>query len=237
LSYTNRNTLSSQGFTQHTFQHTAGRDQSSSGYINDYSYGPEITSTFSTPPSGGVGIAATLSQGFKFQPYGPSIFPSGIETFDRTVPIPALYSLSGHGSQLTLLQSPSLQQREAGLSGSITSAHLNGSASYLSAGNASYSFGATDETFAFHGAVAVGDRGEGTNAEDYFRSVKAVNASVVSDLEELHRYRVPESPLLGVASSAGSGVVWQQAARGSVREILGRGPGREREVLVQSGKP
>ncbi len=236
LSYTNRNTLSSQGLTQDTFQNTAGKDQSSSGYVNDYSYTLQVTSTFSTPPSGGFGISASLSEDMKFQTYGPSIFPSGVQTFDRTSPKPVLYFFSGHGSKLTALRSPFPPKQDESLPGSTTSAHLNGSASYLSAGNASYSFGSTEETFTFHGAAAAGDPTEGTTFEDYFRSVKAVNASVVSDMERLSGYTVPSAPLLAAAESDWLGLVGQQAARESVKEILGRGPGRGEEMLVQSGK-
>lgn len=70
----------------------------------------------------------------------------------------------------------------------------------------------------------------GTTFELYRRQVKAVNSSVVADIEILVGRRLP-SPLLGGVDGGGEVVV--EGAGMSARETLGRGPGRGRDVLVQ----
>lgn len=209
LTYTNLNTLSSQGFTQRTQQITKGTGDSSSGYTSTFSYPLIVNSTFSTS-GGGVGITANVSHGLNTAFNGPSVFPSGIQSFNGTTSPPTNLP-----------------------PGAFTTNSQAGSASYLSAGNASYSFGTTGQEFDFRGNEAVG--GNAANEEIYSRRVRAVNASVVVDEEVLYGRRV-ESPFLGTARSGGGGLQpVGGVGRESVREILGRGPGRVGDVLVGVG--
>ncbi|KAI4124817.1 MAG: hypothetical protein LQ341_007034, partial [Variospora aurantia] len=179
LTYTNLNTLLSQGFTQRTEQLTKGTDRSSSGYTSQYSYPLIINSTFSTS-GGGVGITASLTRSLNLTIEGPSVFPSGIQFFNRTAS-PAFFAVSGHLSPViyTAFPPPHLP------SGACTTSTQSGSASYLSAGNASYSFGTTSQGFGFRGSEAAGVGGKAANEELYTRRVRAVNASVVEDVEIL----------------------------------------------------
>ncbi|KAL8644104.1 MAG: hypothetical protein Q9210_007424, partial [Variospora velana] len=231
LTYTNLNTLLSQGFTQRTEQLTKGTDRSSSGYTSQYSYPLIINSTFSTGGGGGVGITASLTRSLNLAIDGPSVFPSGIQFFNRTAS-PAFFALPGHLSPVPYTASPLPYLP----SGACTTSTQSGSASYLSAGNASYSFGTTSQGFGFRGSEAAGVGGNAANEELYTRRVRAVNASVVEDMERLIGSTV-ESPLLGSnAKTSGQDLVRQGVGRGSVRELLGRGPGRRRDVLVGGGE-
>ena len=86
LSYSNFNSLTDQGFVQLTIQNTTGSDLSSSGYANTYSYPLTVNSSFSVDAAGEVGINGTLTRGLDYNVYGPSVFPSGIQTFNITTP-------------------------------------------------------------------------------------------------------------------------------------------------------
>ncbi|KAL9022574.1 MAG: hypothetical protein Q9185_000284 [Variospora sp. 1 TL-2023] len=229
LTYTNLNILLSQGFTQRTEQLTRGTDRSSSGYTSQYSYPLIINSTFSTS-GGGVGITASLTRSLNLTIEGPSVFPSGIQFFNRTGS-PAFFALPGHLSPVpyTTFPPPYLP------SGACTTSTQSGSASYLSAGNASYSFGTTSQDFGFRGSEAVGVGGNAANEEFYTRRVRAVNASVVEDVEILIGRRL-KSPLLGSnAKTSGEDLVQQGVGGRSVREFLGRGPGRSATLHSISG--
>lgn len=225
LTYTNLNILSSQGFTQYTNQATTGVDRSSSGYSSAYSYPLTVNSSFFTTPTGGIGITATLSRGLDLSVNGPSVFPSGVQSFNTS---PALFALPGHQSQLVPYTSSPAPLPY--LSGARTTTTQSGSASYLAAGNASYSFGTTSQNFIFRGIEAVG---EGADMELYTTQVQAVNSSVVADAESLVGRRVG-SPLLAQGRGGEAAVVQQYEGTG-VREMLGRGPGRGGDVLVGGG--
>ncbi|KAL8833553.1 MAG: hypothetical protein Q9170_004208 [Blastenia crenularia] len=175
ITYTNLNILSAQGFTQFTQQQTSGTDLSSSKYVNKYSYPLTVNSTFST--TNGIGITATLSRGLDFAVTGPSVFPPGTQSFNHTSS-PAFFALPGHQQQLVPYTAAPLPY----LAGAHTITTQTGNAAYLSAGNASYSYGTTDQDFTFQGVET--DAG-GANFELYRRSVRAVNSSVVSDVESL----------------------------------------------------
>ncbi|KAI4139098.1 MAG: hypothetical protein L6R39_006468, partial [Caloplaca ligustica] len=177
LTYTSLNILSSQGFTQYTKQFTAGTDLSSSGYQSTYSYPLTVNSTFTAPPDGGIGITATVDRGLDISVYGPSVFPSGVQSFNHTAS-PAFFALPGHQSQLVPYPSAPLPY----LSGARMATTQQGAASYLAARNGSYSFGTTEQGFTFRGVEADGG---GVDLELYRRDVEAVNASVVADVEVL----------------------------------------------------
>ncbi|KAI4260749.1 MAG: hypothetical protein LQ352_000141 [Teloschistes flavicans] len=226
LTYTNLNVLSSQGFVQYTKQSTTGSDSSSSRYRNDYSYPLTVNSTVSVSDNGDFGIDASLTRGLDFAVSGPAVFPSKVQPFNHTAFSPAaLFTLSGRQQPVSLSTSPL-----PFFSGAWTTTTQTGEAHYLSAGNRSYSFGTTSQHFIFTGLEGTIDAG--TNLELYKRDVKAVNATVVSDVEVLVGRRVNPSPLLGAATGL---VAQQDVGAGSVRELLGRGPGRRKDVLVMAG--
>ncbi|KAL8947884.1 MAG: hypothetical protein Q9222_005877 [Ikaeria aurantiellina] len=230
LTYSNLNVLSAQGFTQFTQQSTTATDISSpSGYINKYSWPLSINSTFSTFPGGGIGISASINRTLDSQTQGPAVFPSGIQSFSPgTRGIPALYYLAGRqqGVPLTSAAQDSIPDN---LDGARTLTTQSGTAAYRSAPNNSFSFGSTSQHFLFSGVESGAD---GANFEIYERDTLAVNSSVVSDRELLVGVGVPRPSAL--ASPQGTGLQGG-LGRGSVREILGRGPGAEGRVLVQAG--
>ncbi|KAL8993237.1 MAG: hypothetical protein Q9188_007379, partial [Gyalolechia gomerana] len=127
LTYTNLNILSAQGFTQYTKQTTTGADRSSRGYENTYSYPLIVNSTFTTS-NNNIGITASLSRGLDFSLNGPSVFPSGVQSFNGTTS-PAFFALSGHQQQLTPYTSSPLPD----LMGARTITSQSGNAAFLSA--------------------------------------------------------------------------------------------------------
>ena len=215
LSYSNFNSLTSQGMVQYTSQNTTGSDTSSSGYSNVYSYPITVNSSFFTS-SGAISINATLSHGLNYNVFGPSVFPSGIRNFNVTTP--SAFNPSG-------LQIPQTLQLPATLpafSGSLLSTIQTGSASYLSAGNASYSFGTTTQDFDFKGAEL---SDPSVTVELYHRHVMAVNSTVTQDTQTLvgKNFAVPAAQPERIAV--------QSAFEGfSVRSLLGRGPGDTKPV-------
>ncbi|KAL9581101.1 MAG: hypothetical protein Q9212_004099 [Teloschistes hypoglaucus] len=225
LTYTNLNVLSSQGFTQYTKQSTTGVDRSSSRYRNDYSYPLTVNSTVSIGANNDFSIDASLSRGLEFAVVGPAVFPSKVQSFNHTAFSPAtLFTLSGRQQPVPLFPSPL-----PFFSGAWTTTTQAGEAHYLSAGKRSYSYGTTSQHFIFTGLEGAIDAG--TNLELYKRDVKAVNATVVSDIEALVGRRVNASPLLGAAPGL---VAQQDVGAGSVKELLGRGPGRSKDVLIMA---
>ena len=86
LSYSNFNQLTQQGLVQQTIQNTTGSDLSSSNYANTYTYPLSVTSSFSTNAAGDVSINGTLTRGLTYNVFGPSVFPTGIQSFNTTAP-------------------------------------------------------------------------------------------------------------------------------------------------------
>lgn len=211
LFYFNFNSLTSQGFVQYTSQNTTGSDTSSSGYSNVYSYPITVNSSFFVSPTGDVGINATLSHGLNYNVFGPSVFPSGIQNFNVTT----LSTFSPSG-----LQSPQILQLPVTLpafGGAVLSTIQTGSAGYLSAGNASYSFGTTTQDFDFKGAELVDPS---VSFELYHRNVMAVNSTVTEDTQTL------AGKTFAVPVAQPEGITVQPAVEGfSIRSLLGRGPG------------
>ena len=215
LSYSNYNALKSQGFTQYTSQNTSGRDTSSSTYTNSYAYPLTVNSSFSVSPAGAVGINGTLSHGLTTNIFGPSVFPSGIQSFNVTTP--SMFSASGAQSQPLRLPA-SLPP----LSGALLTTTQSGSASYLSAGKASYSFGTTTQEFDFKGAEL---SDPSAIYELYHRHVRAVNATVIVDEQTL------AEQVVAIPATQTEEIVIQPALGAfSVRSLLGRGPGGSKPV-------
>ena len=222
LVYTNHNALTDQGSTQVTNQNTTGFDAASPiGYGNIYSYPLIVDSSFAIFPSGAFSINASLSRGLDFNVFGTPVFSSGIQSFDITSPAPI--PVPGRPQPQIVTIPPSLPN----FSGSILSTTQTGSAAYLSAGNASYSFGTTEQDFDFKG-LEVGP--EGPKFELYNRHVKAVNSTVTEDEQTLvgRSFQVPTGQVgLRDQSQGVEGI--------SVRALLGRGPGKTKAQLAGIG--
>lgn len=222
LSYSNFNELTAQGFVQLTIQNTTGSDTSSSGYANTYSYPLNLDSSFSVDTaSAAVGINATLSRGLDFNVYGPSVFPSGIQTFNITTP--SFFNPTG----LAIHEYIQIPYSLPLFSGALLSTAQTGKAEYFSGSNSSYSFGTTTQKFDFKGVEL-----DSTDAtyELYHRHVRAVNSTVREDEQKLvgRTFEVP-------VSQRGE-VVPAPAVEGvNVRALLGRGPGLAKAELAGRG--
>lgn len=219
LDYRNFNAITAQGSTQTTMQNTSGADLSPSvAYANNYSYPLSVASTFSVFPSGAIGINATLSRGLVYDILGPSVFPSGIQTFNdntpATIPVPGRY-------QPQSITPPSSLPE---FIGALLSTTQTGSAAFLSAGNASYSFGTTEQDLEFKGVTS---RDPTATYELYRRHVKAVNTSVTEDQQTLlgGTFEVP-------MRQAGASPAIPPFEGFSVRSLLGRGPGKLKAELA-----
>ena len=213
LSYRNLNALTDQGFIQFTQQNTTGSDQSASGYANTYNYPLTVNSSFSIDGAGETSINATLTRGLDYNVYGPSVFPSGLQTFNITTP--SDFTPAGQ----TTHQSVQLPSNLPFFSGALLSTTQTGSAEYFSGANSSYSFGTTEQDFDFRGAEL---NSPDATYELYHRHVLAVNATVTEDEQTL----VGQTIRAPLAASQEEGPGGQPVAEGSsVRALLGRGPG------------
>ena len=215
LSYSNYNALTAQGFIQYTSQNTSGTDTSSSTYTNTYAYPITVNSSFSVSPAGNVGINGTISHGLTFNVLGPSVFPSGIQSFNVTTPS----IINPSGPQPQTLQLPASLPP---FSGALLSTTQTGSASYLSTGNASYSFGTTTQDFDFKGAEL---NDPTATYELYHRHVMAVNSTVTVDEQTL------AGQTIAVPVALVESITLQPDFGGfSIRSLLGRGPGETKPV-------
>lgn len=223
LSYKSFNKLSDQAYVQYTEQNTTGSDLSSSGYANTYTYPLTLNSSFSADSAGEVGINATLNRGLNYDVYGPSIFPSGIQTFNGTSPVTlAPAGLSDHQNGQRTSSMPLF-------SGALLSTTQTGSAEYFSGLTFSYSFGTTGQDFDFKGAKF----GSPNSAfELYHRHVVAVNGAVTEDEETLLNQPLGNRTTRLLISGTGGGVPILRSAPNnvSVRALLGRGPGQPKSA-------
>lgn len=221
LTYTNHNAFSNRGLTQSTTQNTSGIETSSSaGYT--YFYPLSVDSSFATFPSGAFSINASISRGLDYSVLGSSIFPSGVQSFNVTSP--ATMPLPGRPQPQIMTLPTSLPK----FNGTLLSTTQTGSAAYLSAGNASYSYGTTEQNFNFKGAEL---RLDGPTFELYSRHVKAVNSTVTEDEQSLigRPFEIPTGqPGLIKGTPGFKGL--------SVRAALGRGPGRPKAESM-GGRP
>ena len=218
LSYSNFNSLTSQGLVQLTIQNTTGADASSSTYANTYSYPIDVNSSYYESPSGDLGINGTITRGLDFNVFGPSVFPSGIQTFNVTTP--STFGLSGQ----TVPQSIRISSSLPVFSGALLSTTQTSSAEYYSAPNGSYSFGTTEQDFTFDG---VESNSPSSTYELYTRSVKAVNTSIVFDQQTL----AGQTFGLPATSANGIGATFPAFDGFSVKSLLGRGPGKTKAEL------
>lgn len=207
LSVKNYGLYTGYGANQQNNQTTTGVDQSTGGvyYKSSYSYPLYANSTYLVQSDGNFTIDAEVIRGLDLSYQGKPVFPTGIQAFahhPRGAPLVPNFV----GTLLSTLQ--------------------NGTAHYFGSPSAhtSSGFGGTSQEFSFSG---VGRGGEGK--ELYFRSVEAVNDTLVKDYETF----------LGseVASSVGKATM-NQLVMGSVvtpKEAIGRGPGEPRRALVMGG--
>ena len=217
LSYSSSNALLDHGFTQQTRQNTAGSDSSSSGYKNTYQYPLNVTSSFSANQIGEFGISASLSRGLIYNVFGPSVFPSGIQTFD--VGSPSTLNIPGRAAPDHF----QLQTSLSGFKGALLSTTQKGSAEFRAAKNHSYSYGTTEQEFSFKGAKF--DFEEGATYELYKRHVLAVNSTVAEDSQTL----VGQTMRIRTAEP---GEISPAAEEFSVSAMLGRGPGKTKAALA-----
>ena len=209
LTYNNYDALTEQGLVQLTVQSTNGSDVSASGYANTYSYPINVDSSYFESATA-LGINASITRGLDFNVYGPSVMPSGIQTFNVTTP--SIFSPGGRQSPQAI-QLPSLPS----FSGALLATTQIGTAQYYSSTNSSYSFGTTQQDFTFDGAE-IGR--PGATYELYSRHVKAVNSTIVYDDQNL------AGQTFGlVAGIPGKGILIQGNPGGSAKAMLGRGPG------------
>ena len=264
ITYNNQNYLTSMGLNQLTIQTTSGTDSSSSGYQHDYSYPITVNSTIANPTTD-LSIDADLQYGLTYNVLGPTVFPNGVESFNHTrstvtpsfqagqdpngiqIPLTSLKPLSG--SNLTTSvegsasynagnsDSPSVAVTRRGNSdigdGDTMISTLEKRILSDSAGveKRSTTTGTTTQTMNFEG-VEYGS--SSSLIELYSRNVKAQGGVVVSDNEKLVDVVVDEpvnapSNVLSSASGETDGVV------GSVRSVLGRGPGDNSKGLPSPG--
>ncbi|CZR59558.1 related to peptide-n4-(n-acetyl-beta-d-glucosaminyl) asparaginase amidase N [Phialocephala subalpina] len=211
LAVTNYGQYTDFGAIQINDQKTTGLDESTGGtyYKSSYSYPLWANTSYIAYPSGNYTIGASLVRGLNLDVQGTPVFPTGLQPF---------------------AQLPNSASLVSGFSGTSLSTTQNGTASYFAdpAAGVSSGFGSTSQEFSFKGIDINSDT---TDTELYYRSVEAVNSTIVKDYEslvgiELGSYGYP-------VEAVGSG----QKAVGvmSPKAALGRGPGLPKEQLVQGG--
>ncbi|RDL38107.1 Uncharacterized protein BP5553_05540 [Venustampulla echinocandica] len=209
LSVKNYGLYTAFGAVQQNNQTTTGVDQSTGGvyFKSSYSYPLYANTTYLVQPGGNFTIDAVVIRGLDLSFQGKPVFPTGIQPFAH-IPRSAPLVPSFIGTTLSTLQ--------------------NGSAHYFGSPSAhtSSGFGRTRQEFSFNGVSLSGNQ---LNKELYFRSVEAINGTLVKDYESL----------LGseVASYVGKATT-NQLVMGDVvspKEAIGRGPGAPKRVLVQGG--
>ena len=219
LAYSNFGKFSSEGAIQSTIQRTEGSDISSSGYRNPYSYPITVNTSFVVTNSSTTSINAALTRGLDFGVYGPSVFPSGIQTFN--ISSPSSFDSGNHRYPSTTKLSADIIPR---FSGAQISTTQTGSAAYLSTPNGTYSYGTTEQDFSFKGAE-VGSLD--ATYELYHRHVKAVNGTVEED----------EQSLVGKTITIPAGRLVRHGDRmvaggTDVKAALGRGPGKPKQGYI-----
>ena len=218
LSYSNYNLFTNSGFTQYTIQNSTGSDHALPiGYTNTYYYPITVNSTFVATPNI-TSINGTITHGLSYDTSGPSVFPSGIQPFNLTPT--TMFSSGGLQDQQTFHPPATMPI----FNGSRLTTTQTATAEFLSTGNSntSYSFGTTTQDFDFSGL----ELDKGQSYELYHRHVMAVNSTITEDQQTLagQSFAVP-------VAAPGSASPVTQAGSVSVKEVLGRGPGRTKAQL------
>ncbi|MCJ1363287.1 hypothetical protein MMC16_002394 [Acarospora aff. strigata] len=227
LSYTNYNALTAQGFTQFTSQNTTGTDSSkTSSYATTYAFPLTINSTYAflNPLfSPAFSVSASLSRSLDLSVSGPSVFPSGLQSF---TPNTTALTLDTHASPDSYTTDTVHLHH---FNTSILHTTQTGAATYYSSPSASSSSsGTTEQDFVFSGIALSG------TVELYRRHVLAVNDSVREDEETVLGRGGASRPSTDVNVQLVPGVPLKGDGVGeelfSVRALLGRGPGRSKQV-------
>jgi Peptide N-acetyl-beta-D-glucosaminyl asparaginase amidase A len=230
LQYSNRNFLAANGTMQNTTQSTTGSD-ASDGYFSAYSYPITVNQQYGLDAKGNLTrIDGSLSTGLDLSVLGSSVFPSGVQPFNRTGVStgPGAPQTPGQQQQPLLIPDTypptstplSLPSNLPSFNGAVLNTTQSGSATYIVTSNGtssqSFSFGDTSQHLTFAGTSGQ-DGTAGQVAELYQRSVRAVNTTVVAD----------RSVLLGVVSNgptAEAGAVGVE--RAGVARVVPAGGGR-----------
>lgn len=210
LATTNYGQITDAGAVQVNQQSTLGTDQAMGGtyYKASYSYPLWANSSYFLDPSGNYTLGGTVTRGIELDIQGTPVFPTGLQPFQ---------------------QIPRSAPLVSGFSGTSLKTMQNGSATYFASpsANISFTYGSTNQDFTFSG---IDISGGVTDTELYYRSVAAVNGTIVRDKENIVGDEVGNYgyPLYAVPSGKpDEGLVSPKAA-------LGRGPGAPRQQLVQA---
>ena len=209
LAVTNYGLFTAFGAVQQNNQTTTGVDQSAGGvyYKSSYSYPLYAITTTTFLAGGNFTLDANLIRSLDLSIQGTPVFPTGLQPFaeiPRSAPL------------------------VSGFSGSQLSTSLSGSAHYFGAPNEGFSsgYGGTSQEFTFSGLDV---NNNAVDTELYYRSVEAVNSTIVKDVESLvgAEVRSYAFPVADVPSAQTvMGVI-------SPKEALGRGPGMISQSLIQ----
>lgn len=209
LAVTNYGQYTDFGAIQINDQKTTGLDTSTGGtyYQSSYSYPLYANTSYFVYPSGNYSIGATVIRGLDLNVQGTPVFPTGLQPF---------------------AQLPKSAPLVSGFSGTSLSTTQNGTASYYADPNAGVatSFGSTSQDFSFKGIDISGGT---TDTELYYRSVEAVNSTIVKDYESLVGVELGSYGYPVAAVGSGQRVVGVL----SPKAALGRGPGEPKQELAQ----
>lgn len=202
LSFSNTGNYTDGALVEVNTQQTTGFDRSSSGYAKHYDY-PFYAFSAETDTPDTLTIAAIINRSKNVQTLGKPVFPTGLEAFAASDVIHPLLP-SFQGSSLMTTQ--------------------DGNATYIAntTTNAAISFGSTvqDMTFAGIRAGPAGMNAEifppvSASRELFTRHARAVNGTVVEDVETLVNTRIPHSHESGSQTSFALTGVSGRGRRGS----------------------
>lgn len=188
---------------------THGIDTSKSGrstkYKSEYTYPVWVNTTYLILSSTNFTLDAVITRGLDLIVSGIPVFPSGLQPFAYLSASAPLIS---------------------GFSGTQLSTTQNGSAHYLGTSAGSSGFGSTSQIFEFSGLDINSDA---IGTELYFRDVAVVNSTISYDVErlvgaEIERY-----------TNSRSGVTSLSQSVMSPKEVIGRGKGSPKQLLVGNG--
>ena len=139
------------GNVQYNYLHTIGQDTSASGYCRNISYILDAT-TVQTTDGDNFTISATVDRVQDINIFGPSVFPTGLESWSAMIP-------PGSGSFLNNVQ--------------------NGNATYIAntTASTSFSFGETSQQLTFSAVQPITN----AQTQLYYRDITADNGTIVSD--------------------------------------------------------
>lgn len=218
LSFTGSGKLSNQGLLQYTEQNTIGSDESDSGYSNTYSYPITLNTTYSVNSTGDLDIHADLTRGLNYNVYGPSVFPSGIQTYN--ISKSALRPPPGLNSPTIVDLRPLPNQ----YGGALVSTTQKGTSDTYRGSSFSYSYGTMQQDFDFEG-TSLFDPNRKTDL--YHRRVRAENGYVIEDEESPAKTNSTTSTGRLLLGNNGPNVPMATLPKDiTVRMLLGRGPGQ-----------